>query len=132
MPRFLSASDENDASKTFACPLSIALLLGLALLHGVVTAPALDLPPAAARPLDSVNEDKRSHWSFQAPVRPPLPPVKNQKWVRNAIDPFILARLEKEGLSPSPEADRVTLIRRLSLDLIGLPPTLEEVDAVPG
>ncbi len=72
---------------------------------------------------------KRDHWAFRAPVRPPLPPVRNRSWARTPIDPFILARLEKEGLKPSPEADRVTLIRRLSLDLLGLPPTPEEVDA---
>ena len=52
-----------------------------------------------------------------------------RKWPRNPIDAFILARLEREGLQPSPEADKVTLLRRLSLDLIGLPPTIEEVDA---
>ena len=63
------------------------------------------------------------------PRRPPLPVVKDLQWPRNAIDRFVLARLEKEGLSPSPEADRATLIRRLSLDLIGLPPTPAEVDA---
>ncbi|NOT58935.1 MAG: DUF1549 domain-containing protein, partial [Acidobacteria bacterium] len=73
------------------------------------------------------------HWAFIAPQRPALPAVKNKAlnktWTRNAIDQFILARLEQEGLTPSPEADRVTLLRRLSLDLIGLPPTPEEVDA---
>jgi mono/diheme cytochrome c family protein len=69
------------------------------------------------------------HWAFNAPARPELPQVKNPTWVKNPIDAFVLARLEKEGLKPSPEADRVTLIRRLSLDLIGLPPTPEEVDA---
>jgi Protein of unknown function (DUF1553)/Protein of unknown function (DUF1549)/Planctomycete cytochrome C len=69
------------------------------------------------------------HWAFVAPKRPALPAVKNQTWPRNPIDRFILARLEKEGLAPSPEADRVTLIRRLSLDLLGLPPTPAEVDA---
>src|SRR5207237_4459069 len=57
------------------------------------------------------------------------PVVKGASWPRNPIDQFVLARLEKEGLAPSPEADRVTLIRRLSLDLIGLPPTPAEVDA---
>jgi hypothetical protein len=62
-------------------------------------------------------------------VRPKLPEVRSSAWVRNPIDQFILARLEKEGLTPAPEADRVTLLRRLSLDLIGLPPTIEEVDA---
>src|SRR5215471_13027343 len=69
------------------------------------------------------------HWAYVKPVRPPLPPVKNRAWVRNDIDAFVLARLEQEGLSPSPEADRATLIRRLSLDLTGLPPTGEEIDA---
>ncbi len=69
------------------------------------------------------------HWAFIPPVRAALPAVKNKAWVKNAIDTFILARLEQEGLTPSPEADRVTLLRRLSLDLIGLPPTPEEVDA---
>ncbi|MCA9073818.1 MAG: PSD1 domain-containing protein [Planctomycetaceae bacterium] len=69
-----------------------------------------------------------AHWAFTAPVRPEVPEVENAGWVRNPIDAFILARLEQHGLSPSPEADAVTLLRRLSLDLIGLPPTLEEVD----
>ncbi|MDB6109862.1 MAG: putative rane protein, partial [Pedosphaera sp.] len=73
--------------------------------------------------------DKRNHWAFKAPVRAALPPVKDKKWVRNAIDRFVLARLEKEKLHPSPEADRITLIRRLSLDLTGLPPSIKEVDA---
>jgi len=72
---------------------------------------------------------KRNHWAFKAPVRPALPEVRNKKWVRNAIDRFVLARLEKEKLHPSPEADRITLIRRLSLDLTGLPPSIAEVDA---
>jgi hypothetical protein len=73
--------------------------------------------------------DPRTHWAFRAPTRPAAPEVADPKWARNALDPFILARLEKEGLKPSPEADRTTLLRRLSLDLIGLPPAPEEVDA---
>ncbi len=68
------------------------------------------------------------HWAFVPPTRPAVPEVKNKAWTRNVIDRFILARLEKEGMQPSPEADRVTLIRRLTLDLTGLPPTPEEVD----
>ncbi|MDB6123563.1 MAG: putative rane protein [Pedosphaera sp.] len=72
--------------------------------------------------------EKKTHWAFKAPVKSAIPVVKNKKWVRNAIDNFILARLEKEKLHPSTEADRVTLIRRLSLDLIGLPPTIKEMD----
>ncbi len=70
-----------------------------------------------------------THWAFVAPVRPPLPDVKNKNWIRTPIDRFILSRLEKEGLTPSPEAGKVTLLRRLSLDLTGLPPSLEEIDA---
>jgi mono/diheme cytochrome c family protein len=69
------------------------------------------------------------HWAFRPPVRPPEPAVRNARWVRNPIDRFILARLEREGIAPSPEADRLTLIRRLSLDLLGLPPSVAEVDA---
>jgi mono/diheme cytochrome c family protein len=70
-----------------------------------------------------------SHWAFEAPQASPLPTVKTPGWVRNPIDFFILARLEDEGLKPSPIADRVTLLRRLSLDLIGLPPTIAEIEA---
>jgi hypothetical protein len=62
------------------------------------------------------------HWSFIPPQRPSLPPVKREAWVRNPIDRFILARLEREGLAPADEADRRTLARRLALDLTGLPP----------
>src|SRR5215472_5544029 len=69
-----------------------------------------------------------THWAYVKPVHPPLPQVKNQRWSRNPIDHFILARLERENLKPSPEADPYTLIRRVSLDLTGLPPTIEEVD----
>jgi hypothetical protein len=70
-----------------------------------------------------------NHWAFKAPVRPAPPETKHKRWGRNPIDAFILARLEKEKLKPSPEADKTTLLRRLSLDLIGLPPTPEEADA---
>ncbi|MFO0911269.1 MAG: DUF1549 and DUF1553 domain-containing protein, partial [Isosphaeraceae bacterium] len=71
----------------------------------------------------------QTHWAFQAPTRPAQPRVSNESWVRNPIDRFILARLEAEKLAPTPEADRATLIRRVTLDLTGLPPTPEEVDA---
>jgi Protein of unknown function (DUF1553)/Protein of unknown function (DUF1549)/Planctomycete cytochrome C len=70
-----------------------------------------------------------THWAFVAPKRPAEPAVKDARWVRNSIDRFVLAKLEAEGISPSPEADRATLIKRLSIDLTGLPPTLDEVDA---
>jgi hypothetical protein len=71
----------------------------------------------------------KEHWSFAPPVKPRAPEVQAKDWPRNEIDRFILARLEREGLAPSEEADRATLIRRLSFDLTGLPPSTEEIDA---
>jgi hypothetical protein len=68
------------------------------------------------------------HWAFASPDRPALPALNNPAWMRNGVDPFVLARLEQENVAPSAEADRATLIRRVSLDLTGLPPTPEEVD----
>jgi hypothetical protein len=82
----------------------------------------------APGPVDQEPPDKR-HWAYRKPVRPAPPAVADTAWIRNPIDRFVLARLEHEGLAPAPEADRETLIRRLSLDLVGLPPTLAEVDA---
>ena len=70
-----------------------------------------------------------THWAYVPPKRPELPMVKDRAWPKNPIDHFILARLEREGLKPSPEADRTTLLRRVSFDLTGLPPTPGEVDA---
>src|SRR5262249_50599906 len=69
------------------------------------------------------------HWSFIRPKRPALPAVKNAGWIRNPIDAFVLQRLEREGLAPSAEAGRETLLRRVSLDLTGLPPSVVEMDA---
>lgn len=71
----------------------------------------------------------KDHWSFVAPVRPPLPEVKDTAWAKTPVDRFILAKLEAANLQPAPEADRRTLIRRVTLDLTGLPPTPAEVDA---
>lgn len=71
----------------------------------------------------------KPHWAFIKPENHALPTVKNQKWSRNPIDQFVLAKLEQKGLQPSEEADKETLLRRLSLDLTGLPPTLEEINA---
>jgi hypothetical protein len=68
------------------------------------------------------------HWAF-LPIRDPQPSAAKSKWVRNAIDPFVLRRLRQEKLKPAEMADRSTIIRRATLDLIGLPPTPEEVDA---
>jgi hypothetical protein len=82
--------------------------------------------PAAA----TTTAVKSTHWAFQPIRRLAIPEVRGQKSeVSNPIDAFVIARLEREGLKPSPEADRITLIRRVSLDLTGLPPTHEEVDA---
>ncbi|MDA1052305.1 MAG: PSD1 and planctomycete cytochrome C domain-containing protein [Planctomycetota bacterium] len=97
-------------------------------------------PPMSNRRLTAAQKDTlarwiaagavyESHWAFVAPVRPAEPNVQRQDWARSAIDRFVLAKLEAEGLSPSPEADRATLIKRLSIDLTGLPPTPQEVDA---
>jgi len=89
-------------------------------------------PESATASEDGTREEngktKDSHWAFVPPRQPAVPKVRDHSWVRNPIDAFVLARLESEGVKPSPEADRVTLIRRLTLDLIGLPPTPEEVD----
>jgi hypothetical protein len=103
--------------------------------------PAKRMPPAATKTTLSAEQIKtlkewiargakyEQHWALVPPRQPAPPQVAAQGWPRNAIDRFILARLESEGLKPSPPADPHTLIRRVSLDLIGLPPTPEEVDA---
>jgi hypothetical protein len=97
-------------------------------------------PPKAKMPLTEAQKDilkrwvaegaeYRPHWAFVAPKRPALPEVKQKDWPRNEIDYFILARLEHEGLKPSEPADKYSLVRRVYLDLIGLPPTPEQADA---
>ncbi len=78
-----------------------------------------------AHPVEKASD----HWAFRPLVRPPLPEVRNKSWVRNPIDRFVLARLERQGIRPAAEADKATLLRRLSLDLTGLPPVLADVDA---
>ncbi len=102
---------------------------------------AMRMPPAATgrvlteKQIDAVRTwiDQgakwETHWSYAAPVRPEVPKPKSAKWARNEIDRFVLARLEREGLKPSPEADKATLLRRLTFDLTGLPPTPAEVQA---
>jgi hypothetical protein len=69
------------------------------------------------------------HWAYVKPTQRPFPDVKNKTWPRNGIDWWALARLEEEGLTPSPEADQSTLLRRASLDLTGLPPSMDDLDA---
>jgi mono/diheme cytochrome c family protein len=97
-------------------------------------------PPSAKNPLTDQQKQLlkrwvaegaqyRTHWAFVPPRQAPLPKVELASWPRNPIDTFVLARLEKEGLRPSPPADRYTLVRRVYLDLVGLPPTPEEAEA---
>jgi mono/diheme cytochrome c family protein len=83
----------------------------------------------AERPETVSAAKKVDHWAFRAPVRPRVPAARNQQWVRNPIDNFILQKLGGEKLKPSPEADKITLLRRVSLDLTGLPPRIDELDA---
>ncbi len=97
-------------------------------------------PPASRKELSDEQKERlrrwieegaeyETHWAFVKPARPSLPAVRDAAWPQNAVDQFVLARLEAEGLAPSPPADRHTLLRRVYLDLIGLPPTPEETDA---
>ena len=97
-------------------------------------------PPESSRTLTSEQKDLlrrwveqgaewQKHWAFEKPAERPLPDVSKADWARNEIDHFVLGKLDEKGLSPSPAAEWATLIRRVSLDLTGLPPTVEEVDA---
>ena len=78
----------------------------------------------------SEGAEYQGHWSFLPPTKPELPQVRNVSWIRNAIDRFTLAELERQGIEPSPEAELRSLVRRVCLDLTGLPPTPEEVEQV--
>ena len=69
------------------------------------------------------------YWAFRKPLHSAIPQVKNAAWIKNPIDSFVLAKLEDKGLSPSPSADKRTLLRRVTFDLTGLPPTPEEINA---
>ena len=102
------------------------------------TNPAVRMPMGgealSAREIETIRKwveqgaQWQQHWAFIPPKRPALPPVKDTNWPRNPIDNFVLARLEREGLKPSPPAERATLLRRVTFDLTGLPPTPGEVD----
>jgi hypothetical protein len=92
----------------------------------------VQLPPDAAALLERWIKEGAAytpHWAFATPKEAPLPAVAHSAWVRTPVDRFILARLEKEGLTPSPEASKQVLVRRLYLDLIGLPPSPEKAEA---
>src|SRR5439155_6991217 len=84
----------------------------------------------AARPPDepTLTAQDRAYWAFQKPLRPRVPAVGQVHWVRTPVDAFVLAGLEKAGLAPAPPADRATLLRRVTLDLTGLPPLPAELD----
>ena len=77
--------------------------------------------PAKIRPRIEERTPQQKHWAFSPPKRSALPEVRSKSWPRNAVDHFILKQLEQEGLKPAPEASRETLIRRIALDLTGLP-----------
>jgi hypothetical protein len=83
----------------------------------------------AHAPAETPPPDPRDHWSYHPPVRLPVPQAKNTSWVRNPIDAFVAADHDAHGLAPVREADKATLLRRVYLDLIGLPPTREELAA---
>jgi len=98
------------------------------------------MPPAGHKPLAPAEIDQlrqwikagavyEPHWAFIPPKRPALPAVKDRQWPHNAVDHFVLARIEQAGLKPSPRAEKLTLARRLYLDLTGLPPTPQQADA---
>jgi hypothetical protein len=107
------------------------LFCGLAFLAS--DQPRAELEKTARKPTKIIEpplaDKDRAHWAFQRPMTQQLPTVHNRSWVRNPIDVFILARLEKLGLRPSAPADKLTLLRRVTLDLTGLPPTPEEIQA---
>jgi hypothetical protein len=87
-------------------------------------------PVASATEVSEGSSSSTTHWAFQPLSRAQLPGVKNKAWPRGAIDRFILAKLEEKGLTPSPDANKQTLLRRLKFDLTGLPPSPEEMDAL--
>ena len=87
------------------------------------------LPTQLARTSATFTDRQRSFWAFQQLNDPPPPAVKVPAWIRSPVDAFVLAEVEEKGLTPSPAADKRTLIRRLTFDLTGLPPTPEEIDA---
>jgi hypothetical protein len=104
-----------------------ALAVVLGCLSGTARGDAPAGPAAAAEP--SWTAKQKAHWAFVPPKRPEVPALKCSGWARNPVDAFILEELEANGLTPAPEADRPTLIRRLTFDLTGLPPTPEQVDS---
>src|SRR6516225_7234870 len=116
LPRPNKRLSHRDFDTHFSRIAMLRTALPLVALAAVVAVPLRGAEPAPA---------SKKHWAFQTPTRPAVPDASAN---RNPIDAFILTRLQKEGLKPSPEAEKVTLCRRLYLDLIGLPPSPKEVD----
>src|SRR5947207_493611 len=107
---------------SMAFRLSLPIVVaGLCFLADRPAKAAPDTPAAAPKPA--------SKWAFTAPSKAPVPQVKNKTWVKNPIDAFTLAKLESKGLAPSAPAEKLALLRRITFDLTGLPPTLAEQDA---
>ncbi len=116
----VTSEDESDRMPPEGEPLKLS---EVAALRAWITQGAK--APSDERP----ERDPRDHWAFKAPVRPAVPTVANVKWVKNPIDAFIAAEYEKHRLTPQRPADKRVWLRRVSLDLIGLPPAREELDA---
>ena len=115
----------SPTSPTFNClPLILMVLVPLQEQGGTPRS-----APPETHELNSVVDDRNVHWSFQPIESPAVPAAGNRSWVRNPIDAFVLSRLESESISPSPEADKNTLIRRVSLDLVGLPPSPDQISS---
>src|SRR5262245_38771425 len=98
------------------------LLLGALFSASATEAPVTNASNASVHPPDPLT-----HWAFRPLTRPPLPSVRNRPWVRTPIDAFVAAEHENHGLSPAPEARKEILLRRVYLDLIGLPPGRDEL-----
>jgi hypothetical protein len=94
---------------------------------GLFLTPARGADPSYEDP--DITPEEKAHWAFRPPVRPAVPAAKTTGWVRTPVDAFVLAKLDAAGIAPAREADRLTLIRRVTLDLTGLPPTPDEVAA---
>src|SRR5213594_3531101 len=108
----------------------LGCLIALAATPDAARSNAVDDPANQVAPERTFARQEREHWAFQPVRRPAVPIVRNAAWVRTPIDAFVLEKLEQVGLSPAPPADRRTLLRRVYLDLIGLPPTPEEQQAL--
>ena len=113
-----------------ACPGLACVLLGVLWYDARAEQPRPSKNPSDLAGYDAlITAEDRGHWAFQAVTSSTIPTVKNTTWARNPIDRFILAKQEEQGLTPAPEADPRALVRRLYLDLTGLPPTPDECAA---